>query len=149
MNMPQIGPWQKKDKQLLPRVQHVMLHAMGCPSACTVTKGLVALSFDVMQISDSAHVQKFTRTLFRFYKDLEKTIPTMSKSEFETVYDAFDEFINKYPKSHPAFGKAGKLDILRCHVTLVKSLVRANRDIALEILGRSYPLNNIYSYVSS
>ena len=135
--MPEIAPWQKKDKQLLPRLQHVMLHTMGCPSVCEVTKGLVLLSFEIMKVSDSGLVQKFTRTLFRFYKDLEKSNPTMNKEEFETVYNSFDQFINEYPRTHPAFGKASKLDILRCHVTLVKKLVGVNRDIALEVLGLS------------
>ena len=72
--MPEIAPWQKKDKQLLPRLQHVMLHTMGCPSVCEVTKGLVLLSFEIMKVSDSGLVRNLQELCSDFTRILKSRI---------------------------------------------------------------------------
>ena len=129
----------------MPMVQHMMLECMkSIPN--TVAIGLIRLSRQMVKSSDSILVTKFTRTYFRFQKDLEKNCFAIEESDFEAVYDEICNFIGEFPRTHPLLKDSNKMDILRCHVTFLKKMTRAHRNIAQIVLSTKPP-STVYDCV--
>ena len=123
---------------MMPLVQKLVLECMNSiPN--TVAIGLIRLSRQMVKSSDSLLVTKFTRTYFRFQKELEKNCFAIEESDFGAIYDEICNFIAEFPRTHPLLKDSNKMDILRCHVTFLKKMTRVNRSIAQVVLSTKPP----------
>jgi len=116
-------------------LQKITLRVISCPPQHEVIIAFVILSKQMVKSEDTELVQKFVRTYFRAYKDMEKAGFKTDAQKFEQMFDVFDQFLTEYPKRHPVFKEPQKIDIIRLHVTTVKKIVKSNPIVVANTIG--------------
>lgn len=119
----------------MPTLQKTILIVMKQPPQPEVTLGLIMLSRQIVKSEDGELVHKFIRAYYKFQKDLDKSSFKLDERSFDRIYESFNQFLIEYPRTHPIFKERNKIDILRCHVSFVKRLVRLNTVVVSNVIG--------------